>query len=210
MKNRIIKQITKNLNITEEYLAGYIGIPLDALNKFKTTKGWEGKAQRLYNLNTIICVLRNSGIKKPAELKNVIDNERIQLSGQDEDFSYLTVVNTSFGLSELIEHLVLKLKVNYALSKLDVTKSLFAGLLDSPEKTLLNKKTRINSLYSFIKNVEKTDNPIYLSILSEPFVCLENRTPLGLILEDKYISAEKTKEICKDFYKIVSYKVESK
>ena len=73
MKQRIINQITKALNISEEYLANYIGITINSLNEYKkNNKSWEPKERRLYQLNQIINILRNRKIKDAVVLKNIL------------------------------------------------------------------------------------------------------------------------------------------
>lgn len=189
MKQRIITQIIKKLNITEEYLAGYLGITFSFLETIKQAKGWskDGKDLRIYRLNKVINILRNKGLKNPEDFKNILDNERFKFTDgeEDEDFSYINIINCQLvDMSELVNHLVFEIKTEYIMKKSQISRSMLAGILDTTESKLKNKLVQLDKLYMFIKKVIKIKKEFHLSILQEPFNELGGNTPLLYILED--------------------------
>jgi DNA-binding Xre family transcriptional regulator len=206
MKQRIITQITKTLNITEDYLAGYLGISPNTLNVIKNTKGWSsnGKDLRLYRLNQIINILRNNKSIKKGDIKNILDNERFLFNNHDEDYSYITIINALSNMTEFVNFLVLNVKISYIQKNIDISKSMLSGLLDCTESNLEINQNKVDRLYLFVKKVLKKKKVFHLSILNEPFVEIENNTPLYYILEDTgYFSKlePRIEQIIEAFYK---------
>lgn len=93
MQKNIIKKMKKRLNVSEEYLANYLGVTPNTLTDWSKNSFWEGKNKRLYRLNQVVNILRNLNIKKPTELKNVLDNNRIVLNSDLEDLSIISYIN---------------------------------------------------------------------------------------------------------------------
>lgn len=206
MKQKIIDQICKSLGFNEDrdmnefHLARFLGLTFDFLQNSKKQKGWVKKEKRIYRLNQIICILKNKGIKSPNDIKNTLENERFKFSGMDEDSSYINIINSLVPMDEFINYLILELKLDFICSKLQITKSLLGGLIGCPVSGLQKHRLKVDIFYSFIKKVFIKNKEVHLSILLEPFKCLENNTPMFFILEEKWLWLEKTVDIIYEFY----------
>jgi chloramphenicol O-acetyltransferase len=107
-------------------------------------------------------------------------------------------------MTEFVNFLVLNVKISYIQKNIDISKSMLSGLLDCTESNLEINQNKVDRLYLFVKKVLKKKKVFHLSILNEPFVEIENNTPLYYILEDTgYFSKlePRIEQIIETFYK---------
>jgi len=200
MKTRIIGQITKGLNITEEYLANYLGITLDTLKVYEKRRGWEGKEHRIYRLNQIMNILRNQGIKDKVELKNILDNSRFQDKRMDESCSYITYILANEDINLLVMFLVSQLKINYIIKTLSIKEDQLCEVLNTSPNELYEGVSYIWIFYSILKyTVKKVDFKVGIPFFVKKYKTLDDLTLFDFINKKQYVFPDKLDKIINEF-----------
>lgn len=200
MKKRIIKQITKALNITEEYLANYVGITHETLQKSSLQKGWEGKEKRIYRLNKVINILRNRGMKNPLEVKNLLDNERFSNDNAYDDCSYITYIVSQENIDALVNLLVTEIKIDFIKKSLGLSEPVLLDSVHSETDNLKENSTKISVFYYILKYVTKKDiSKVNLDFMSKKLKSLENQSLMDFVNNKQYVFADKLDKVITEY-----------
>lgn len=92
---QMIAEITAVFQVTETYLAGFLGVTEKSLNEWKRIPMGEltPKAHRLTQLHKVMLHIQSKHPTVPASLyKSLIENGRVPFDSGDEDYSSISLI----------------------------------------------------------------------------------------------------------------------